>query len=167
LSVSSAKTSDVADQGVKEIQIVVFSLSALELGLPIHQVREIIRVSEVTMMPKAPKFLEGIINLRGRIIPVLDLRKRFDMPLADRTEESRILVVELADQILGLLADRVIGVIKLLPSAIEPAREPFLTIGTEFLNGKTVAGKQYIALIKLEKVFAFAEVKGLPDREGA
>jgi purine-binding chemotaxis protein CheW len=164
---SPAETPGIAARSQWETQLVVFVLADLELALPIHEVREIIRVNEITFMPKAPKFLEGIINLRGRVIPVLDLKKRFEMPLVDRTEESRILVVEWKDQLLSLLVDRVLGVLKIPSISIEPVQEPFLTIGEEFLNGKALLGDRCLALFNLEKVFSFEEVRALPAWEGA
>jgi purine-binding chemotaxis protein CheW len=164
---SPAEKPEIAARSQWETQLVVFVIADLELALPIHEVREIIRVGDITFMPKGPNFLEGIINLRGRVVPVLDLKKRFEMPLVDRTEESRILIVERKDQFLGLLADRVLGVLKLPSISIEPAREPFLTIGEEFLSGKALLGDRRLALFNLEKVFLFDEVKALPAWEGA
>jgi len=150
-----------------EIQLVVFDLSGCELALEIHKVREIIRVSEITLMPKAPKFLEGIISLRGRIIPVLDLKKRFDMPLIDRTEESRILVVETRDQMLGLLVDKMNGVLKVPQSLIQPAAEPMLNFGVEYIEGLAAWEGRLILLFHLEKILAFGAAKALPEWEGA
>jgi purine-binding chemotaxis protein CheW len=166
MNASPAPAPESAVRGEWDTQVVVFITADLELALPIHEVREIIRVADITVMPKTPKFLEGIINLRGRIIPVLDLKKRFEMPLVDRTEESRILVVERKDQLLGLLADRVLGVLKIPSASIEPAQGPFLTIGAEFLNGKALLGERCLALLNLEKIFSFEEVRALPAWEG-
>jgi purine-binding chemotaxis protein CheW len=167
MSSSPAKTPETAVRGEWEAQLVVFVLADLELALPIHQVREIIRLTDITLMPKAPKFLEGVINLRGRVVPVLNLKKRFEMPLTGATEESRILIVERKEQLLGLLADRVLGVVKIPSISIEPAPEPFLNIGAEFLGGKAQLGDRFLALFNLERVFSFEEVRALPAWEGA
>lgn len=148
-----------------EIQLVVFQLAGCELGVGIRQVREIIRVSEMTMMPKAPKFLEGIINLRGRIIPVLDLKRRFDMPLVEKTDETRVLVVEIQEQALGLLVDKVVEVLRFSPELIEPAVEPLLNIGVDFIAGWVRIKQRLILLFRLEKIFTFDEIKALPDWE--
>ncbi len=102
------------------------------MSVGISHVREIIRVGEITRMPRAPKFLEGIINLRGRIIPVLDLKRRFNMPLVDSTSESRILVVEIEDQMLGLLVDKILEVIKVSVANVAPPKETTLNIGPEY-----------------------------------
>jgi purine-binding chemotaxis protein CheW len=148
-----------------EMQLVIFTLAACELGVEIHRVREIIRVSELAMMPKAPRFLEGIINLRGRIIPVLDLKKRFEMPLLEKTGETRILVVEIKDQILGLLVDKVAEVLKILPESINQASGPVLNIGAEFIDGLVPIKDRLIILFKLEKIFKLEELKGVPELE--
>lgn len=153
-------------QVTDEVQLVVFSLAGCELAVEIRKVREIIRVSEITLMPKAPKFLEGIISLRGRIIPVLDLKKRFEMPLIDRTEESRILVVEVKDQMLGLLVDKINGVLKVPPSLIQPAQEPVLNFGVGFIEGLAALDNRLIILFRLENILAFDEAKALPEWEG-
>jgi len=150
-----------------ELQLVVFQIAGCELGIGIRQVREIIRVSEMTMMPKAPKFLEGIINLRGRIVPVLDLKRRFDMPLIEKTDESRVLVMEIHDQALGLLVDKVVEVLKISAERIEPVLEPFLNIGTDFIAGKICINQRLVLLFRIEKTFSFDDARALPDWEKA
>lgn len=148
-----------------EVQLVIFVLAGCEIGVPIHQVREIIRASEITVMPKAPKFLEGVINLRGRVVPVLDLRKRFEMPMLDKTPETRILVLELKDQMLGLLVDKVADVLRIPPDLIRQAEEPVLNLGTEFIGGLASLNERLIVVFKTEKVFNFDEWKALPELE--
>lgn len=152
-------------QDKAEIQLVVFTLAGCELAVEIHQVREIIRVSEITHMPKAPKFLEGIINLRGRIFPVLDLKKRFDMPLVDRTDETRVLVVEDKEQILGLLVDKVVEVLKVSPAAVEPVSQTILTLGPDFTRGMVSSQGRLILIFNLEKAFKLDDLKIPQDLE--
>lgn len=151
------------DQG--EDQLVVFTLAGCELGVPIRQVREIIRVPEITLMPKAPLFLEGIINLRGRVVPVLDLRKRFGMPLVAKTHETRVLVLELKDQILGLLVDKVAEVLRVPPEGLQPADGPLLNLDGDFIGGLVPLNDRLIVVFKAEKVFHFEEWKALPEWE--
>lgn len=145
--------------------MVVFSLAGVETAVGIRQVREIIRVGEITMMPKAPEFLEGIINLRGKIIPVLDLRKRFRMPLIDRTEETRILIIEVKDQMLGFLVDKVAGVLRVSKDMMTAPTEPVLTIGTEYMEGLVMLEKRLILVLNLDMLLNFDELKALPDWE--
>ena len=150
-------------KGKTDIQLVVFTLAGCELAVKIHEVREIIRAAEITMMPKAPKYVEGIISLRGRIFPVLDLRKRFEMPMVDKTSESRILVVEKKDQMVGLFVDKVVEVLKVPPIAIERDSRGLLTIEKEFILGFLSMPERLIALFHLEKIFTFEGLKSIQD----
>ena len=150
-----------------EIQLVVFTLAGCELAVEIHEVREIIRAAEITMMPKAPKYVEGIINLRGRIFPVLDLRKRFGMPLVEGTSESRILVVEKKDQMVGLFVDKVVEVLKVPPIAIERDSRALLLIEKEFVLGFLSMPERLIALFHLEKIFTFEGLRSIQELDVA
>jgi purine-binding chemotaxis protein CheW len=142
-----------------ETQWVVFCIAGSEMGVDIRQVREIIRLSEITMMPRAPKFLKGIINLRGRVIPVLDLKRRFNMPLVDPTSESRILVVEIEDQRLGLLVDKVLEVLKAPASVGVVPQKRMLNIGPEFIKEVWISDSRQILYLDLKKLFVFEEMK--------
>ena len=90
-----------------ERQLVVFDLNEEAYGVDISQVREIIRMQEITRVPRAPEFIEGVINLRGKVIPVVDLRARFSMPGTERTDEHRIVVVDVDGQDIGMVVDAV------------------------------------------------------------
>ncbi len=160
----SEASKSLADEK-SELQLVVFTLAGCELAVEIHQVREIIRVSDITLMPKAPKFLEGIINLRGRIFPVLDFKKKFNMPLLDRTDESRILVVEAHDQILGFLVDKVVEVFKVSATAVEPVDQTILTIGPDFVKGRVAVQGRLILLFNLEKTFNLEDLEMISRKE--
>lgn len=165
MDVSISEAVPVAAKEKEGIQLVVFTLAGCELAIGIRQVREIIRVSDLTLMPKAPKFLEGIINLRGRIIPVLDLKKRFDMPQVEKTIETRILVTEIKDQMLGLLVDKVAEVLRADLAAVEPVKDAVLTIGPEFIRGSLTLENRLVLLFNLEKLFSADELRSLPDVE--
>src|SRR5579883_986969 len=147
MSLSMSEISTLSKPELGESQLVVFTLAGCEAAVGIRQVREIIRVAEITMMPKAPPFLEGIINLRGKIIPVVDLKRRFQMPLVDRTEESRVLIVEIDDQMIGFLVDKVVEVLKTTLTAVEKAKGPVLNIGPDFLDGLLPLEKRLILLL--------------------
>ena len=134
-------------------QWVVFQLSAVELALPIQSLREIIRLGEVTIVPKAPPAVVGVINLRGRVLPVVDLRKAFKMPLLDPTDDSRILVVESDSQSVGFLVDRVREVLKVAEGSFEPAQDPILEIGLEFIQKTLKLGKRFIVFLDLKALF--------------
>jgi purine-binding chemotaxis protein CheW len=146
-----------------ETQWVVFCVAGSEMSVGIRYVREIIRVAEITAMPRAPKFLEGIINLRGRIIPVVDLKRRFDMPLVDSTSESRILVVEIGDQMLGFLVDKVLEVLKLSAATSVPQKGTTLNVGAEFIEEVLVLEHRKILCLNLKKLFVLDEAKLLSE----
>lgn len=160
---ASAKPAAPSD----EIQLVVFALAGCELAVGIKDVREILRVSDITPMPKAPKYIEGIINVRGRIFPVIDLKRRFDMPLVDKTDESRILVVEQKDQVLGLLVDKVVEVLKISPALIERVSAPVLTVGADFVGGLITLQNRLVILFNVGKIFTFEGLKAAPEVETA
>ena len=90
-----------------DLQVVVFYLGKEEYALPIMKVQEINKIEQLTKMPHTPDFMEGIINLRGQIIPVIDMKKRFKMKVSAETENSRIVVVDIKGQIVGLMVDGV------------------------------------------------------------
>jgi purine-binding chemotaxis protein CheW len=151
--------------GEKEMKLIVFSLAGVEFGVEIAQVREIIRVTDITKMPKAPRFLVGIINLRGRVVSVLDFKKRFDLPDCDLTTDARIIVVEVGDQIVGLLVDKVLEVQKLSEAKRSAPSKPILTIEPKFLSGVADGKNGLILLLDLERAFNLEEMKSLADFE--
>jgi purine-binding chemotaxis protein CheW len=104
-----------------DLQIVIFRLAQSNYALEIAAVREIIRPQPVTVVPQAPPFVMGVINLRSSIVPVVDLRRRCGLPAADVTRESRVVVVHVEGQSVGLHVDAVSEVTTLPPGAIEPA----------------------------------------------
>ena len=109
----------------KELQVVGFRIGRETFGVPISLVREIVRVPEITSVPNAPEYIEGVINLRGRIIPVVDLRKRFRENVAAPTKKNRIVVVEVEGRLIGLLVNSASEVLRILPSEIEAPQDVF------------------------------------------
>ena len=118
-----------------EIQLVLFRMAGSEFGIEIKQVREINRVTAITRVPKSPDFLEGIMNLRGRIVPVVDLKKRFRLAPTETTSQTRIMIAEVGDQPVGLWVDKVVEVLKVPATAISPPPDMILTIAGEYLTG--------------------------------
>ncbi|HAG52886.1 MAG TPA: hypothetical protein DCL21_03770 [Alphaproteobacteria bacterium] len=94
------------------LQLVIFSLLGEEFGVSIHDVREIISNTQITPVPQAPSFVEGVINLRGQIIPVVDLRKRFNLEENDHKEDAKVVIIEVDDNVLGLIVDSVSEVLE-------------------------------------------------------
>src|SRR3979490_2000828 len=123
---------DLAANG-DEQQLVVFQLGAELYGVDIARVHEIIRLQTVTRVPRAPSFVEGVINLRGKVIPVVDLRRRFGLPLADHTRATRPVVVEIGDQVVGIIVDSVSEVLRVSTATIEPPSPVVAGIDSEYL----------------------------------
>lgn len=144
-----------------EIQLVVFRLGKEEYGVDIQQVREIIKVTDITRVPKAPDFLEGVINLRGQITPVLDLRKRLDFPEAERGEDTRIIVTEVGKNVVGMIVDSVSEVHRLPEKNIDPTPTISTEVGTEFIKGVGKMGDRLLILLDLKKILSKKEEKQL------
>src|SRR6266498_4098881 len=109
----------------KDLHVVGFRIGGETFGVLIGLVREIVRVPEITAVPEAADCVEGVINLRGKIIPVVDLRKRFGETQITRHKKNRILVAEVEGKQVGLMVDAVSEVIKIPPSEIDPAPNVF------------------------------------------
>lgn len=105
----------------QEHQLVVFQLASELYGVDIGVVNTVIRMQEATRIPHAPDFVEGTVNVRGSIVPVVDLRKRFDLPPAENTRSSRIIVTEIDDQMVGLVVDRVVETARPWADSAEPS----------------------------------------------
>ncbi len=146
--------------GAVEEQLVVFQLSNETYGIEISAVHEIIRMQSITKVPRTPSFVEGVINLRGRIVPVIDLHKRFELPLEEETPHSRIIVVEVKGVTVGMIVDSVSEVLRIPQNKIEPP-PPAITGGieTEYLRGVGKWKEELIILLDLEKVLDKSEYK--------
>ena len=144
-----------------ELQIVVFELGDERYGLDIAAVYEIIRHQPITAVPQAPAFVEGVINLRGRIIPVVDLRDRFGMASGELTRASRIVVAEAAGTRVGLVVDGVSEVLMVPADAIEPTPEVAAGVDAAYLRGIAKLGERLIILLELDGLFGDADVDAL------
>ena len=102
------------NETVAEVQMVVFKLEKEEFAVDIQQVREVLKMTQVTPLPQSAHYIEGVINLRGEVIPVVDLRKRFELPLGERGEQTRIIIVEIQKSNVGLIVDSVTEVLRFL-----------------------------------------------------
>jgi purine-binding chemotaxis protein CheW len=151
---------DVAVTG-DERQLVVFQLGAELYGVEISRVHEIIRLQSVTKVPRAPAFVEGVINLRGKVIPVVDLRRRFGLPTAEHTRASRIVVVELGDQVVGIIVDGVSEVLRVNTATVEPPSPVVAGIDSEYLHGIAKLTDRLVILLDLDRVLAREERRAL------
>ena len=146
---------------VDEQQLVVFQLGAELYGVEIARVHEIIRLQTVTRVPHAPAFVEGVINLRGKVIPVVDLRRRFGLPLADHTRASRIVVIEIGDQVVGIVVDGVSEVLRVNKGTIEPPSPVVAGIESDYLHGIAKLPERLVILLNLDRVLARDERRAL------
>ena len=140
-----------------ERQLVVFQLDAEFYGVDIARVHEIIRLQTVTRVPRTPAFVEGVINLRGKVIPVIDLRKRFGLPSAEHTRASRIVVVETGDQVVGIIVDGVSEVLRVSESIVEPPSPVVAGIESEYIHGIAKLPERLVILLDLNRVMAREE----------
>jgi len=133
-------------------QFVTFRLGQEQFAVPIGAVQEVVRLPDVTPVPQAPWFVEGVINLRGRIIPVMDLGKRFRLADRPRTRKTRILIVEADGRLVGLIVDAVSAVVRLPAGAIEPPPPMVSGIGVDYITGVGKLGDQLVVLLDLAQV---------------
>ncbi len=144
-----------------ELQVVVCELGDERYGLDIAKVFEIIRHQPITAVPGSPFFVKGVINLRGRIIPVVDLRERFGMPGAEPTKETRIVVAESSGVRVGLIVDSVSEVLLVPAEAVEATPEVAAGSDTEYLKGIAKLGDRLVLLLELNGLFGVEEQSAL------
>lgn len=155
----------------EEIQLVVFKLKTdnlvCEYGVPIKKVQEIIPMTEPTRLPQAPDFVEGIINLRGKIIPIIDLKKRFGMEPSELTAETRSVVIEIEGQTAGIVVDEVSEVLRLSTDTIEAPPTVIGGITAEYLTGVGKVEDRLLILLDVDKILNDGEKKELTAVEQA
>jgi purine-binding chemotaxis protein CheW len=140
------------------IQLVSFILGNEEYGTEVLKVREIIRMPQLTRMPNAPACMEGIINLRGKVIPVISMRKRFGLPELANDSATRIIIMDVGDQMAGFIVDGVSEVVRIRESEIQPA--PALSTGgpgQEFICGVLKHGERLLIIMDVDRVFSADE----------
>lgn len=146
-------------------QLVVFELAGESYGIPIHRVREIIRVPTITKVPRTPEFIEGVINLRGGVIPVIDLAKRFGLQSSEQDDDRRIIVVEMREWTLGMIVDGVSEVLRVDPSVVEPPSPYIVTIATKYIAGVAKVDDGLVILLDLDQVLLDDEHERLANFE--
>ena len=147
----------------RDLQIVGLRIGRETYGLPIALVREIVRVPEITAVPNAQKYVEGVINLRGKIISVVDLRKRFGEADVENSKKNRIVVVELDNRTVGLIVNAASEVLKIPPSDIEPPSSVFLNGEIDYVTGVGKLKDRLVILLDLNKVLSSTELNHLDE----
>ncbi len=155
----------------QEGKYLTFALAHEEYGLEILKVREIIGYMDVTLVPKTPKYVLGVINLRGQVIPVIDLRTKFGMETAQRTEETCIIVVEITRNdravSMGIVVDHVSEVLDITEEMIEPTPQFDTDLDTSFILGMGKIGDKVKILLDIDKVLSRQDVACLSDLQQA
>lgn len=150
-----------------EIQLVVFKLrqadSICEYALPIAKVQEIIQTAAPTRLPQSPDFVEGIISLRGRIIPIVNLKKRFNLGSSGEENESCSVVVEVGDSTVGIMVDEVSEVLRLPSALLDPPPSVIQSIAAEYLVGIGKLDDRLLLLLDVEKIFSENEKAEMAD----
>ena len=144
-------------------QLVTFALGREEYGVDIMRVQEIIRFQNVTRVPQMPAFIEGVINLRGTVIPVIDLRKRFELGSAGNTAQTRIVVVNVGNRTTGIVVDAVSEVLRLAEDQIEPPPPAVAGIGHEYLRGVGKVQGRLLILLDIDKILTANEQGALVE----
>ena len=135
-----------------ELHLVTFALEREDFGIRVDQVREIIRVGEITRVPQAPAHVRGVANLRGRILAVVEIRTRLGLAAAVLTPRSRIIVVEIQGRVLGILVDAVLQVTKVPVETVTAAPEEVLSAQSDYISGVARWNSRLIILLDVEKV---------------
>jgi len=144
---------------IKEQQIVVFRLGEEEYAVPILQIQEIVRLPEkITFVPNTPDFIEGVMNLRGEILPIVDLHKKFNIKKSQANlEKMRVVVIRVENQIIGIVVDEVVEVLNTTEEQISDVPEMFTQIDYEYLSGIVKLKDRLIIMLDLPKLFSDIE----------
>ena len=139
--------------GAEELlQLVSFNIGTEEFGVDILKVQEINRMVEITRVPQTPDYVEGVINLRGKVIPIIDLRKRFCLEVKEYDKDTRIVVVDINGNIMGMVVDSVSEVLRIPRNTIEPPPQIVTGINTEYINGVAKLEDRLLIFLDLSKV---------------
>jgi purine-binding chemotaxis protein CheW len=141
--------------------VVSFRIGRETFGLPISAVREIVRVPPITAVPNAPDYIEGVINLRGKIMPVMDLRRRFRAGLTEPDKKNRIIIVELDDRFIGLIVSAASEVLRIPPSEIEDPHNVFREGELDYITGVGKLHGRLVILLDLKKILRQGELPAL------
>lgn len=142
-------------------QYLTFELADEEFGIDILQVQEIKGLTHLTQIPNMPEYIKGVMNLRGTVVPVVDLRAKFNLPMSEYNQFTVIIVVNLGTRIMGLVVDAVSDVLNVGADSIEPAPEMGVGIDTTFLSGLAKSNDRLVTLLNIEYLL------GSPDTASA
>ncbi len=143
------------------LQLVTFSIGEEEFGVDILKVQEIIRTMEITKVPRAPQFVEGVINLRGKVIPIIDLRRRFSLNHKAHDSHTRIIVIEINNMIVGFVVDSVSEVLRIPISTVEPPPPVVAGLESDYISGVGKLHDRLLILLDLDKLLSSDDLEML------
>ncbi|MBU9720341.1 MULTISPECIES: chemotaxis protein CheW [Bacillaceae] len=155
----------MSEVSMEELKVIVFQLQDEEYGVSVDQVRSIERIQHITRVPKTPDFVKGVINLRGVVTPIINLRSRFDIEEMEYTDSTRIIIVSVEDMNVGLIVDAANDVIDIPVNAIEPPPEIVGGIEVNYLRGVAKLDKRLLILLDLNYVLDRDELKEIKALE--
>ena len=158
-AVQNAKSRGGAPGG----EFLTFRLGAEEYGIDILKVQEIIRMMDITKVPRAPEFVEGVINLRGKVIPIIDLRRRFGRAPRPHDKDTRIIVIEMSGIIVGFVVDAVSEVLRIPKSTVEPAPPVVAGVDADYISGVGKLEDRLLILLDLDKLLSSEDLDMLSE----
>ncbi|MFB4167475.1 chemotaxis protein CheW [Virgibacillus sp. JSM 102003] len=154
------------NETVFDRKVIIFQLNDEEYAVSVQQVGSIERIEPITRVPQTADFVKGVINLRGVVTPIIDLRIRFGLQETEFTESSRIIIVYLDDMEVGLIVDAANDVIDIPENAIEPAPEVIGSVDVDYIDGVAKLDNRLLILLNLQKVLTKEEITELKSVEG-
>ncbi|MBE3553056.1 MAG: chemotaxis protein CheW [Kyrpidia tusciae] len=145
----------------REVKVIVFQLATEEYGVEVSQVLSIERMQKITRVPRTPAFVKGVINLRGVVTPIIDLRARFGLPEVEYTDDTRIVVVAVGEMEVGLVVDAANDVIDVPMSRVDPPPAVVGGVKAEYLRGVAKLDDRLLVLLNLDRVLSVQEVAQL------
>lgn len=150
----------MATESQQELQVnqfVSFVLNGEEYGVPILCVQEIIRYETLTRVPQSPEYVDGVLNLRGQVIPVINLRRKFGLPEAEVDKATRIIVVEVRERVMGIVVDEVSEVLQVNPEDVSAAPPMGASVRQEFISGMAKINDTLVILLEIDKILTTEE----------
>ncbi|GAA0461409.1 chemotaxis protein CheW [Alkalibacillus silvisoli] len=148
---------------LQDEKVIVFQLKDEEYGVPVNAVGSIERMQEITRVPRAPHFVKGVMNLRGIVTPVIDLRERFDIEDTRYTESTRIIIISIDSQQIGMIVDGANDVVDVPHDHIEPSPEVVGSVNADYIKGVAKIEQRLLILLNLELVLSEEEFKQVND----
>lgn len=158
MSLAVTPSESSASRAAAPAEFLTFTLGAEEYGVDILKVQEIRGYDTVTRIPDAPEFIKGVINLRGTIVPVVDMRLKFKLGKAEYNELTVMIILNVAGRVVGMVVDGVSDVVALTAEQIRPAPEFGAQVGTQFLTGIGTLDKRMLILVDIEKLMTSADM---------